>query len=152
MSNYVLLLSIRPQYAEKIFDGTKTVELRRVRPRVKEGDTVLVYASSPVKALVGAFVVSRVVEKAPQELWRIVRSRAGIEQEEFEAYYDGARTGFGIFFKEVCEYSAPIELQSIRQRWPDFWPPQGYRYLQKGRADTDLLFSLETVLEEPKIS
>jgi predicted transcriptional regulator len=47
MSN-ILLLSIRPEYANKIFDRTKTVELRRVRPRLlNEGDRVVVYVSSP---------------------------------------------------------------------------------------------------------
>src|SRR5438552_3893096 len=38
-----LLLSIRPKHAEKIFDGIKTVELRRIRPRLQRGDLVLVF-------------------------------------------------------------------------------------------------------------
>ena len=41
----VLLISIKPEYANKIFDEqTKQVELRRVRTRVKAGDIVVVYA------------------------------------------------------------------------------------------------------------
>jgi len=142
MSDNILLLSIRPQYAEKIFGGTKTVELRRVRPRVEEGDRVLVYVSSPVKALVGVFRVNQVVERSPQELWGVVRREAGIEREAFEAYYDGASAGFGIFFSDVWQFSRPIELQSIRQQWSGFQPPQGYRYLKEGQADADLLLSL----------
>ena len=48
MSNNVLL-SVRPKYAEKIFERTKTVELRRIRPKLlEEGDLVLLYVSSQI--------------------------------------------------------------------------------------------------------
>ncbi|KHD05821.1 hypothetical protein PN36_04880 [Candidatus Thiomargarita nelsonii] len=48
MSANVVLLSIRPKYAEKIFEHTKTVELRRVRPKhLKNGD--LVFISNPLR-------------------------------------------------------------------------------------------------------
>ncbi|MEM9926802.1 MAG: ASCH domain-containing protein, partial [Cyanobacteria bacterium P01_D01_bin.50] len=38
----ILLLSIKPEYASKIFSGQKTVELRRVRTRLTIDDIVLV--------------------------------------------------------------------------------------------------------------
>ncbi len=111
MSDNPILLSIRPQYAEKIFKGTKTVELRRVRPKhIKKGSLVLIYVSSPVKSLSGAFKVDRVVEKSPQKLWKMVQDKAGITSEEFYAYYDGATKGTGIFFSEFCLFPNPIEL------------------------------------------
>ena len=54
MSPNVLLLSIHHKYTNMIFDGNKRVELRRVRPRhLNEGDLILVYATSPEKALLG---------------------------------------------------------------------------------------------------
>ena len=69
MIGNALLLSIHPEYAEKIFDGTKRVELRRVRPRLQNGDLVIVYVSSPVKAVCGAFRVDNVVAgTAPDKL------------------------------------------------------------------------------------
>lgn len=142
MPGRVLLLSIRPEYAEKIFEGVKTVELRRVRPRIDEGDWVLVYVSSPVKALVGAFKVDHVVSGPPQDLWGIVQHAAGIAREEFKTYYDGAAVGFGIFFSNVRRFSEPAELQDIRQQCPGFHPPQGYRYLRANEVDVDRLLSL----------
>ncbi|HEY9294972.1 MAG TPA: hypothetical protein VIQ31_01115, partial [Phormidium sp.] len=63
MPNTILLLSIKPEYAKKIFkDQTKKVELRRVRTRLTEGDIVLVYVSSPEKVFVGSFEVEGVIE------------------------------------------------------------------------------------------
>ena len=62
MLRKILLLSIHPEHAKNIFDGIKTVELRRTRPRLSKCDQVLVYVSSPTKALVGAFEVKKVIE------------------------------------------------------------------------------------------
>src|SRR5690349_13513634 len=102
MPRHILLLSIRPKYAEKIFDETKKVELRRVRPRLlKEGDLVLVYVSSPQKAVLGSFNVERIIEKPITELWEQVEKKAGISPEEFYSYYQGASVGIGIFFKDI---------------------------------------------------
>lgn len=139
MSHKTLLLSIRPQYAEKIFTGKKTVELRKVRPSVQEGDLVLVYVSSPVKALCGSFIVDRVVSKSPAKLWEQVRLSAGISKAEFEAYYEGRELGFGIFLKAATSVSEPISLTNLRKTWANFHPPQSYRYLSDHEVEAVLL-------------
>lgn len=61
----VLLPSIPPRFTDSILDGTKTIELRRTRPRVAPGDPVLIYACSPVKAIVGSFVVEELIQAYP---------------------------------------------------------------------------------------
>ena len=129
MTQKTLLLSIRPQYAEKIFDGTKKVELRRVKPYVSSGDTVLVYVSSPVKALRGKFTVANVLEGSPEKLWYQVKDDVGITEEEYRSYFDGASCGFGIYLKAVHHMPFPISLSDLRKLWSNFHPPQGYKYL-----------------------
>ena len=91
MPSNILLLSIRPEYANKIFEGKKKVELRRVRTRLKTGDLVIVYVSSPEKALVGSLEVERVitVENLPKEinnLWKQVKEQSGIKRKQFDKY------------------------------------------------------------------
>ncbi|MCZ7646216.1 MAG: ASCH domain-containing protein [Planctomycetota bacterium] len=132
--SWALLVSIRPEFAAKIFQGTKRVELRRVRPRVEEGHGVLVYVSSPTKELQGAFEVRDVVEAPPKRLWREVGSHAGITREEFEAYFEGADTGYAIRIKRAWEFDRPQTLTSLRRRMPKFAPPQSYHYLDKAKA------------------
>lgn len=129
MSEYALLLSIRPKYATKIFDGSKTVELRRVRPRVISGDLVFVYASSPTKALIGAFEVEKVVAAAPAKLWNEVQKKAGLTQVEFDNYFAGAEQGYGIFLKRKWLLSKPVPLETLRKRKTKFRPPQSYQYM-----------------------
>ncbi|EDN68745.1 conserved hypothetical protein [Beggiatoa sp. PS] len=128
-SDNILLLSVRPKYAEKIFEHTKTVELRRIRPkRIKNGDLVLIYVSSPVKALVGTFRIDQIVEKPLKNLWHLVRNQAGVTRKEFDDYYKGVSVGVGIFFKvqDVIKLSEPITYDRLKQQ--NFHPPQGFRY------------------------
>src|SRR5215207_9382671 len=129
MAGHILLLSIRPEHAFKIFDGSKKVELRRVRPKVSAGDSVLVYVSTPVRALVGAFDVERVVEARPQALWDQVKETAGITREQFDSYYSGAANAYGIVVGQVRQLPEPVMLYRLRKLFSGFHPPQSYRYL-----------------------
>ncbi|MEG4213328.1 ASCH domain-containing protein [Microcoleus sp. S13_B4] len=129
MSN-ILLLSIRPEYANKIFDRTKTVELRRVRPRLlNKGDLVVIYVSSPEKAVLGSFKVDNIVEKPIADLWEEVEKIAGISHENFYDYYKGVKIGVGIFLKDIHRFSQPVELHRLRNKLPNLKPPQSFRYL-----------------------
>lgn len=150
----ILLLSIKPEYAHKIFSGEKTVELRRVRTRLNTGDLVLIYVSSPRKALVGTFEVERIsqikLEEVPRDLnkfWTQVKDKAGISSEKFEDYYRGASLVVGIFVRNVITFDAPIDLKQLRQKMPKFKPPQSYHYLTDSERSM-----LQSLLEENQFS
>lgn len=135
MSVHSLLLSIRPKYAEQIFNGEKTVELRRIKPKLSRGDTVLVYVSSPTKALIGAFEVDKVIETSPQSLWQKVSSIAGVTEQEFSEYYDGTEKAYGIFIKKTWQLDQPLNLSNLKAIWKNFHPPQSYRYISANEAE-----------------
>jgi predicted transcriptional regulator len=135
MSGRVLLLSVRPKYADKIFEGIKVVELRRTRPRLQEGDLVIVYASSPKKALMGLFEVKEVVQKPLKDLWNEVKGKAGISYKEFRSYYKGLSVGCGIYLDKSYYFPQPVELERLKQEWNNFSPPQSYRYLKPGEVN-----------------
>lgn len=131
-NNNIILLSVRPEYADKIFEQRKTVELRRVRPKyLQKGDLVLIYVSSPIQALAGAFKVERVVEEPLEKFWSMVKKKAGVTRQEFDIYYEGVSTGVGIFFKEVWQLPEPISLHTLKQQAPLFQPPQSFRYARE---------------------
>jgi predicted transcriptional regulator len=123
-----VLLSIRPHYAEKIFNGTKTVELRRLFP-LHGICNVFIYSASPIKAITGIFVIDQIVEKRPNALWQLVRDYAGVTSSDFDTYFSGTNRGYGLFVKNVRQFNDCIKLEKLRQRWPGFQPPQGYIYL-----------------------
>ncbi len=134
-----LLLSIRPKYADLIFNGRKTTELRRVRPRIRRGSIILIYVSSPVKALMGGFQVQNVIQGSPTYLWKVAGNEAGISKKEFEIYYSGLSLGFAISASNVWQLKNPIVLDKLKQRWEGFTPPQGYRYINLQEIDEDFL-------------
>ena len=129
MVNNAILMSIRPQYAEKIFNGTKTVELRRIKPKfLQENDLIFVYVSSPVKSLVGAFSVASVMEKPLFTLWKYVKDSAGVSRSDFFSYFQGVEKGVAIFIKNVWFLPKPIHLSDMQKEVKKFHPPQNFRY------------------------
>jgi len=141
MAKNAILLSVQPRYAKKIFEGKKKVELRRIRPNVQHGDLVIIYASSPVMAVSGSFSVDHVMMKRPKELWPFVEHKACVSREEFDRYYRGSRLGVAIFFSDARTVDKPLRLEEIREIWPDFRPPQGYRYLASMNCNVDIFLS-----------
>jgi predicted transcriptional regulator len=134
MSVHSLLISIHPKYADKIFAGEKTVELRKVRPNISSGDIVLMYAKSPTMALIGGFEVDKVVNASPSALWRKVNKSAGITKHEFTNYYNGSENAYGIFITKPWYFEKPMALQKLRNKLDGFHPPQSYRYVSMHEA------------------
>jgi predicted transcriptional regulator len=129
-----LLLSIRPEHANKIFSGSKKAELRRVKPKLSKADTVLVYVSSPVKALVGGFEVDEVIEGSPDEIWCQVEKVAGVSKDEFQKYFVGTNKAFAIMINKAWSLGAPLSLLELKEKWLNFHPPQSYRYITVEQA------------------
>lgn len=126
--NHALLISIRPRFVAAIFDGTKTVELRRVKPRLNEGDMVFIYASGDTKGIVGAFEVAGVTIAAPKSIWRKHNGGSGLEKAEFDRYFEGVEVGYAISISKVWQLPSPVLLGTLRKRRAGFRPPQSYHY------------------------
>lgn len=125
----VLLISVKPEYSEKIFSGVKFIELRKVKPNIKSGDIVVIYESSPTMALRGSVIVNDVVSDSPSNMWNSYNTIAGISKEKYESYYESHDIAYGIMFNSVTEYKNPLSLEALRRLWDGFSPPQSYRYL-----------------------
>jgi predicted transcriptional regulator len=124
------LLSVRPRFAQGIIAGTKTIELRRRAPSCAPGDLVIVYETSPTKAIVGFAVVSKIDGGCTTTLWRSAQASAGVSHEEYRRYFDGAPSGVAIHLKEAKALRRPIALSEARSLAPEFRPPQSWCYLR----------------------
>jgi len=127
-----LMMSIKPKYAEKILNGSKTIELRKVRPKnAASGDIVVIYASSPKKSVVGLFAIADIMKSDPKQLWKHVRNRAGVEKSEFEDYFGGVRDAYGIIIGKTWLFKPEIRLSDINKLIPGFKVPQSFCYLSE---------------------
>jgi predicted transcriptional regulator len=134
MSKHALLISIRPQFAEMIFAGSKTAELRRVCPKISSGDLALVYVSSPIKQLQGAFEVGKVISASPSTLWRKIGKMSGITRKAFFAYFHGKSEAHALVIKRAWKLPVPICLTTLRRRKGGFRPPQNFHYLKRNES------------------
>ena len=126
-----LLLSIRPRFVDAIFPGRKDVELRRVKPRLRPGDLVVIYASGVIKGIVGAFEVEGVTAATPKHIWRKHNGGSGLKKDEFDRYFSGVRIGYAIRIGKLWRHQEPVSLRTLRQRETGFRPPQSYHYWQR---------------------
>lgn len=121
-----IVLSIKPQYAELILAGSKTVEFRRVWA-AESVDTIAIYASAPIQRLVGVVKVSEVVKAKPTTLWGYCsKFGGGLSKAELSAYLDGKDTGFAVLLMDAKRFSQSVDPRKIIK---DFLPPQSFRYL-----------------------
>jgi len=120
-----VLLSIKPEYAFKIFDGTKKFEFRKVifkNPNVK---TVIVYASSPVQQVIGEFEIDDIFSFNPKVLWNMTKNHSGITEDFFYEYFADRKIAHAIKIKNIKKYIKPL---SIKENF-NVVPPQSYVYL-----------------------
>lgn len=130
-NNNLLLISIKPQYAKKIFRGEKTIELRKSAPlRAGKNSYMLIYVTSPVKELWGICKIENIIKEKPKVLWENFGGQTGISKEEFDNYYKDTINAFGIELKNVKNLLGhSIDLKKLKEIIPGFTPPQTYRYI-----------------------
>lgn len=120
-----VLLSIKPEYALKIFKGEKKFEFRKSifkNPNVK---TVVVYASSPVQQVIGEFEIDEIFSLKPKELWEQTKEYSGISEQFFFEYFADKQIGHAIKIKKIRKYRKPLSLKESF----NVAPPQSYTYL-----------------------
>lgn len=135
MPDRALLLSLRPRFATAILQGDKTVELRRQRVAVPPGTPVIIYATSPVMALLGTARLTSVDTATPAQVWRRHRAACGINRTEYTAYMDGATHASALVLHSPSPLSSTVPLAHLR-RTGAFHPPQSYRYLTQDALGT----------------
>jgi predicted transcriptional regulator len=123
-----LMMSVRPRFAHAIFEGHKSVEIRRSFSDRWINQRISLYASSPEQSLVGEATVGAIRSGSPDELWSLYGDQAGCTKDEFDKYTNGAATLYAIGLTDVHPYERPLPLRAIRAVvGEEFTPPQSYR-------------------------
>jgi predicted transcriptional regulator len=122
-----VLLSIKPEHAEKIFNGTKKYEFRRSVFKNQNIKTVVVYASSPVQRVIGEFEIEKILNDDLHQLWDKTKEFSGISENFFFEYFNNKEKGYAIKIKETKRYDKSLSLKD------DFnaTPPQSFMYLEE---------------------
>ncbi len=119
-----VILSIKPKYAFAILEGVKTVEFRK-SVFGKDVNKVYIYASSPVKQIVGFFTIKEIISDSPELLWIQYKDNGSISKEDYFKYFGEKKIGFSILIDKVVVYKKHINPNSIKR---NFYPPQSFLY------------------------
>ncbi len=65
-----VLLSIKPEFVEKILDGTKKFEFRKGIFKNPDVKSVVIYSTMPVGMIVAEFDIADVIEDKPSNVWK----------------------------------------------------------------------------------
>jgi len=121
-----VVLSIKPEFAFKIFDGTKKFEFRKAIFKNSNVKSVIVYASSPVQKVIGEFEIGKIFNNDLETLWDLTKEHSGITEDFFYNYFSERDKGFAIQVKKKKKYKEPKCLRT------DFnlHPPQSFAYVK----------------------
>ncbi len=122
----VILLSLKEQFFNQILNNTKKYEFRKQFPN--ESVTAIVYLSSPVMK------VSGIIEFEKPIIFDVVSMKehpliTPYISESLAEYYDGKDIGYAVPVLNVIRVEKAISLAEIRDKQPNFQPPQSYCYL-----------------------
>lgn len=121
-----IILSIKPEYANKILDGTKKFEYRKSGFSAENIEIVLIYATKPIGKVIGEFTVECIHIDRPSKIWQKTRDWSGINKSFFDEYYRDRSVAVAIEIDKVKRYDEPIDLSDLE---PGMTAPQSFRYL-----------------------
>ncbi len=99
-----VLLSIKPEFVEKIFDGSKKYEYRKVLPQRTDISVIVIYASAPVQRVVGEFRINEIFSESVDILWKRTKEYSGISKEYYMSYFQHKNVANAIEIGELKKY------------------------------------------------
>lgn len=122
-----VLMSIKPEFVEKIFSGEKKFEYRKAIFMNPEVDTIVIYSTKPCGKVVGEFSINKILCNSPETIWKDTREFSGISKEFFDEYFKNKEKAYAIEIAEVVQYEYPVSLQEFDKKIKA--APQSFQYL-----------------------
>ena len=139
-SKKYVLLSIKPQYAKLIKEGSKTIELRTKIPKLIKGDSLIFYETLPVQKVTFTAVVDEIIVSKPEHLWKRYHEALGLSKQSYDNYFQDHEFAYGLLLKGVTIIQ-PTTLDSVFGK--KTCPPQGFRYMSSNEYKLVTRFSAE---------
>lgn len=119
-----ILLSIKPEYANKIMNGTKKYEFRK---HLAHGNIqkIIIYSTAPEKKIIGEVKVDGTLSMKKTPLWEMTKSASGISRDKYRDYFRDSTIANAYILGKPFKYENPKELDDFRVSQA----PQSFIYL-----------------------
>jgi len=121
-----VLLSIKPEFAHKIFEGSKKFEFRKQVFKDTSVKKVIVYSSSPEQKVIGEFEIETILSDTPNNIWIQTKLYSGISQEFYDEYFKGRDNAYAIKVASTKRYRKEKSLADYNVQSA----PQSFAYVE----------------------
>ena len=119
-----IILPINPIFVEEIFKLNKRYEYRKSVCK-KNIDKIYIYATRPVKKVVGEAMIDNIITGDKEYVWNITKDYAGINKTFYENYFKNSKKACAYCLGKVKAYRKPKDLKDFGI---NFYP-QSYVYV-----------------------
>lgn len=119
-----ILLPIKPVFAEEILCNRKKYEYRK-KLCYENIDKIYLYATAPVKCILGEVEVLEKIIMKKCKLWELSKNESGISLEYYERYFRANEYGSAYHLGKVQRYENRVQLEEIGIKYY----PQSYVYI-----------------------
>ena len=120
-----IVISINPQYVEKIISGEKRFEYR-TKAAKNDINKIIIYETKPIKKIVAEVEILDVVVASPDELWNETKEYSGISRLFFDDYFKGRKVAYAYKLGYVKVYEQPKSLLDFGLKTA----PQSFAYVE----------------------
>lgn len=107
-----LLLSIKPEYVDRILQGTKRYEYRKRLAR-EPVEAIYIYSTTPVMKVVCVVKVLGYLEMSPSALWEKTKAQSGISRAKYREYFRNCKKAYAYQLGDVLIFDTPRELSDF---------------------------------------
>lgn len=119
-----ILLSINPEYVEKILNGEKKFEFR-TKIAKRKVDSILIYCTSPVKKVLAEVTVKSVLMESPDDLWSLTNEYSGVDKKFYDEYFSEREFAYAYELDNITKFDSPKLLSEFGCRAA----PQSFIYI-----------------------
>ncbi|MFW5794913.1 MAG: ASCH domain-containing protein [Bacillota bacterium] len=119
------LLSIKPEFVEKIISGEKKYEYRKriFKQKIK---SVVIYCTMPVGKIIGEFTIDKIINDTPLNIWLETKNESGIGFDYFNDYFKNKDQGYAMKIDKLNLYEKAVSRDSLS----NFTAPQSFKYVE----------------------
>lgn len=126
-----MLISIKPEFLDRIRDGTKRFEFRKKR-HIKEIRFMVFYATSPVKKIAGYTKIKRILVGHKDCIWQNTQQYAGILKSCYSDYFKTKDLAVAYELDKSVFFTKQYSFDDLNL---DIVAPQSYVYIREEVID-----------------
>jgi predicted transcriptional regulator len=127
------LLSIKPEFVDKIISGEKKYEYRK-RIFKQKIESVVIYCTMPVGKIIGEFTIDKIINDTPLNIWSETKNESGIGFDYFSDYFKDKDQGYAMKIDKLNLYNKAISKDSLS----NFTAPQSFKYVDDDFMEENL--------------